>query len=352
MSSPRHHALTVRAVIEETPDSRSIVFDVPAELTDAFAYRPGQFLTLRLPILGRRLLRCYSMSSAPGLDPHLQVTVKQVPGGQASNWLCRQLKAGDRIEVMAPAGVFTPRSLDGDMLLFGGGSGVTPVYSILRSALRNGTGRIRLIYANRDERSVIFAKALAELGRTYPERLQIIHWLDSVQGRPGVPQLAELSRGFEAGNAWICGPGPFMDAAVEACTSLGMSEECIHVERFRSLPDEVDEVADEVARMPAQAPSPAPAIETSAVAIEIDGNTHRLSCAGNEAILAAALRAGVEIPRSCEAGLCAACMCRVESGSVHLLNNEALDAKDLAKGWVLCCQAVPTSSAVHLKFPG
>ena len=183
MSSPRYHALKVRSVVQETGDSRSIVFDVPAELSTSFAYRPGQFLTLRLPVNGRRLLRCYSMSSAPGIDPQLQVTVKQVAGGLASNWLCSQVKAGDSIEVMAPAGVFTPRSLTGDLLLFGGGSGITPVYSILRSALKQGTGRIRLIYANRDERSVIFGKELAELGRTHPDRLQVIHWLDSVQGR-------------------------------------------------------------------------------------------------------------------------------------------------------------------------
>ena len=351
MSSPRYHALKVRSVVQETGDSRSIVFDVPAELSTSFAYRPGQFLTLRLPVNGRRLLRCYSMSSAPGIYPQLQVTVKQVAGGLASNWLCSQVKAGDSIEVMAPAGVFTPRSLTGDLLLFGGGSGITPVYSILRSALKQGTGRIRLIYANRDERSVIFGKELAELGRTHPDRLQVIHWLDSVQGTPSVPQLAELARGWETAGAWICGPGPFMDAAVDACASVGMADEQVHVERFRSLPDEADEASPAAPPATPQAPA-APAVESSAIDIELDGTTHHVTCSGSETILAAALRAGIEIPRSCEAGLCAACMCQVKSGSVDLLHNEALDAKDLAKGWVLCCQAVPTSSQVHVKFPG
>lgn len=347
MSSPRYHALTVRSVVEETADSRSIVFDVPAELSASFTYRPGQFLTLRLPVDGRRLLRCYSMSSAPGIDPQLQVTVKQVAGGLASNWLCSRVRAGDSIEVMAPAGVFTPRSLAGDLLLLGGGSGITPVYSILRSALNQGSGRIRLIYANRDERSVIFGKELVELGRTHPDRLQVIHWLDSVQGTPSVLQLSALVRGWEGTEAWICGPGPFMDAAVEACASVGMADERVHVERFRSLPDAPGEASAAATQAPV-----APAVESSAIDIELDGTTHHVTCSGSETILAAALRAGIEIPRSCEAGLCAACMCQVKSGSVDLLHNEALDAKDLAKGWVLCCQAVPTSKQVHVKFPG
>ena len=142
MNSPDYIALRVAQVIEETADARSLVFEVPAELAERFRYKPGQFLTLRIPHDGSWLPRCYSLSSTPLLDEPLRVTVKRVRDGRASNWLCDVPKAGDAIEVLAPAGVFVPRSLDGDFLLFGGGSGVTPVLSILRSVLHAGSDHV------------------------------------------------------------------------------------------------------------------------------------------------------------------------------------------------------------------
>ena len=189
MTSPaasRYHRLTVQAVVQETADSHSLLFHIPPELEAAFRYKPGQFLTLRLPMDGRWLPRCYSMSSAPGVDDAPRVTIKRVQGGRGSNWVCDTVRAGHTLEVMAPAGVFTPRTLDGDFVLLAGGSGITPVFSILRSALLSGSGRITLLYANRDERSVIFREELNALAAAHPARLQIIHWLDSVQDRKSV----------------------------------------------------------------------------------------------------------------------------------------------------------------------
>ena len=156
----RYHALRVRAVVDETHDTKSLVFEVPPALADAFAYQPGQFLTLRLGIDGRHVPRCYSMSSAPGVDDAPRVTVKRVKDGRGSNWVCDHVKAGDTVEVMAPSGMFHPRTLDGDFLLLAGGSGITPVFAILRSVLAKGHGRITLLYANRDEKSVIFKSEL------------------------------------------------------------------------------------------------------------------------------------------------------------------------------------------------
>ena len=243
MTAQRYHTLKVQAVVEETHDAKSIVFAVPPELAETFRYRPGQFLTLRLPVLGRHLPRCYSMSSAPTLDETLRVTVKRVQGGRGSNWVCDRVRPGDTLEVMAPAGVFTPASLQGDFLLCAGGSGITPVFSILRSALAHGQGRIGLLYANRDERSVIFREELNALAAAHPARLQVVHWLDSVQGVPSVAQLAELARPWSQGEAFICGPGLFMDAMVSALDKAGMAAERVHVERFVSLPDEEDVAA-------------------------------------------------------------------------------------------------------------
>lgn len=354
MTSARYHRLTVQAVTEETADARSITLAVPDALADRFRYRPGQFLTLRLAVGGRHLPRCYSMSSTPGLDAALRVTVKRVAGGRGSSWLCEQLRPGDSLEVMAPAGAFTPAVLDGDFVLAAGGSGITPVFSILRAVLAQGggggTGRIRLIYANRDEGSVIFRDALKALAAAHPARLQVIHWLDSVQGTPGVAQLAEFGRGFEQAQAFICGPGPFMDAMAGALAQAGLDEQRIHVERFISLPDEEDAQAIEATE--AAAATAPPRVEAAEVSLLLDGSEHRFACGGSETLLAAAERHGLSLPQSCRVGLCASCMCQVEAGEVVLHHNEALDARDLARRWTLACQATPATPQLRIKFPG
>lgn len=341
----RYHALRVSAVVDETHDAKSLVFEVPAELADLYRYKAGQFLTLRLLVDGKHLPRCYSMSSTPGVDDSPRVTIKRVAQGRGSNFVCDRVKVGDMIEVSPPAGVFTPRTLEGDFLLLGGGSGITPVFSILRAALQHGTGRITLLYANRDERSVIFRNELKALAEAYPTRLQVIHWLDSVQGIPSVAQLAELARNCRAAQAFICGPGPFMDAAVAALQAIEMPTEQIHVERFVSLPDE-----DAQAAAANEAP-PSDAVDEANVELSLDGAQHQFVCKGTETLLDAALRVGINMPYSCVAGMCAACMCQVQEGSVHLRHNEVLDKKDLAKSWTLACQAVPTSTKLRIKFP-
>lgn len=339
-----YHRLRLRAVVDETHDARSLVFDVPEALRATFTYRPGQFLTLRIPHGGRHLPRCYSLASSPLTgEPH-RVTVKRVNEGRGSNWLCDNLQAGDELEVMSPAGVFCPRHLDGPFLLFAGGSGITPVFSILRSVLAGGSGRVVLIYANRDERSVIFREELKALAAAHPARLQVIHWLDSVQGVPEVAQLAELARPFREAQCFICGPAAFMDSAVEALHGLDLPAERIHVERFVSLPDEED--------MPSGASAEEAAASASVqLAVHLDGARHDIACSPKESLLDAMLRAGLRAPHSCRAGACASCMCTVESGKVHLRHNEVLDKSDLAQGWTLACQAMAESESVTVRFP-
>lgn len=345
MTANRYHRLTVQAVTDETPDARSITLAVPEGLADSFRYGPGQFLTLRLAVGGRHLPRCYSMSSTPGLDDALRVTVKRVAGGRGSNWLCSHLRPGDSLEVMAPAGLFTPAGLEGDFVLAAGGSGITPVFSILRAVLARGSGRIRLLYANRDERSVIFRDALQALAAEHPSRLQVIHWLDSVQGTPSVAQLAAFGHGFEAAQAFICGPGPFMDAMATALAGAGLDRERIHVERFVSLPDEEE-------APPAVAADAPPPVEVAEVSLLLDGSEHHFSCGGSETLLDAAERHGIAVPHSCRVGMCASCMCQVEEGEVVLRHNDALDARDLARRWTLSCQATPATARLRVKFPG
>ena len=351
-AAARYHPLRVHEVIEETHDAKSVVFDVPAQLAEQFAYRPGQFLTLRLPIDGRHVPRCYSMSSAPGLDGRLRVTVKRVPQGRGSNYVCDRVRAGDTIELLPPSGLFSPRDLTQNLLLMAGGSGITPVFSILRTALAQPGGRIVLFYANRDERSVIFAGALKELARRHPERLQVVHWLDSVQGVPSPEQLVAWARRWAADSAqaFICGPGIFMDTAQTALEQAGLAPEAIHVERFVSLPDEeaLQQIQQQVAAEAASTPA---AVDEARVQLRLDGEEYEFTCGGNETLLEAGLRAGINVPFSCQAGMCASCMCQVQEGSVHMRHNEVLDAKDLAKRWTLACQSVPTTDSVRVKFP-
>ncbi|OUM22609.1 ferredoxin--NADP reductase [Pseudomonas putida] len=335
-------SVRVTRVIEETADSRSLEFELPETLAERFRYRPGQFLTLRVPHQGGWLPRCYSLSSTPLLDEPLRVTIKRVRDGRASNWLCDAVQAGDTLQVLAPAGVFVPRQLDTDLLLFAGGSGITPVLSILRSALLAGTGRILLIYANRDEASVIFRDPLKALATAHPQRLQVIHWLDSVQGIASVSQLAELARPFLSAEAFICGPGPFMDAAVAALQSLGMASAQVHVERFVSLPEE-GQVA-----VPAAVDTSRP---SSQLSVRLDGEEFEVPCAEGETLLAAMRRAGLSPPSSCLVGSCATCMCTVERGEVQMLRNDALDPQEIDQGWTLACQSLARSEHLRVLFP-
>lgn len=347
-AASRYHPLRVREVIDETHDTKSIVFDVPEALAEQFSYRPGQFLTLRLPIEGRYVPRCYSMSSAPALDDALRVTVKRVHRGRGSNWVCDKIRVGDSIELLPPSGLFSPRNLSQNFLLLAGGSGITPVFSILRTVLKRHQGNVVLFYANRDERSVIFKKDLQQLAAEYPDRLQVIHWLDSVQGAPSQKQLAAWATPWveNAGQAFICGPGPFMDAAQAAMIEAGMPADQVHVERFVSLPDEEALQQMQQAAAPVEA-----AVDEALVQLRLDGEEYEFTCSGTETLLEAGLRAGINVPFSCQAGMCASCMCQVQDGSVHLRHNEVLDAKDLSKKWTLACQSVPTSEKLRVKFP-
>jgi 3-ketosteroid 9alpha-monooxygenase subunit B len=198
----RSVVLRVAQVIAETTDASSLVFEVPEQAREKFAYRPGQFLTLRIPSdRTGSVARCYSLASSPFTDDRPKVTVKRTSDGYGSNWLCDNIKPGDQLEVLPPSGVFTPKDLDEDLLLCAAGSGITPVMSILKSALARGSGKIVLCYANRDADSVIFASELRELAEKNPQRLVVVHWLEALQGLPTVTALSELLRPYTSSSS-------------------------------------------------------------------------------------------------------------------------------------------------------
>jgi 3-ketosteroid 9alpha-monooxygenase subunit B len=229
------YVLNVLEVIAETDDASSVVFEVPDELAEEFTYTPGQFLTVAVPSDETGLAaRCYSLSSAPHSGRH-QITVKRTADGYASNWINDNLQAGDTLRVLPPSGIFTPKDFDADLLLFAGGSGITPVMSIVRTALEKGSGRVVLLYANRDERSVIFAGELGELATEYADRFTLVHWLESVQGLPTQRHLQLFASYFDEFTAFTCGPAPYMAAVTDALKELGFPRERRHVEKFVSL---------------------------------------------------------------------------------------------------------------------
>ncbi|MFZ3566746.1 2Fe-2S iron-sulfur cluster-binding protein [Streptomyces sp. BH097] len=337
--------LTVRVVevVRETADAHSLVLepvDVPKE---RLGYRPGQFLTVRVPTeRAGGAARCYSLCSSPHRDDKLKITVKRTANGYGSNWICDHVVEGDTLEVLRPAGTFTPDTLDEDVLLLAAGSGITPVMSILKSCLHAGTGSVTLVYANRDEHSVIFRSELIALAEEFGHRLTVVHWLESVQGLPTGPALRALVRPCAGRRTFVCGPGPFMELATTTLTAMGVPADRVRVERFTSLTGDPFAAPDED-------DGSAPAGEVEAT---LDGETTTLPWPGNRKLLDVLLAAGLEAPYSCREGNCSACTCLLVEGEVAMERNEVLEERDVADGYVLACQALPRSEHIRITYDG
>lgn len=330
--------LRIARVVRETSDAVSLVLDVPAECSHRYRYEAGQFLTLRVRIDGRDLRRCYSMSSAP-IDGELRITVKRDPGGVVSNWLNDSARAGDELHAAPPEGRFVMRGdLSGatEVVAFAGGSGITPIMSLARAALADPDRRVRLFYANRSRESVIFADPLAELAARHADRLVLEHHYDAEVGVV-TPEAIE-SFIAPAGDAhyYVCGPTPFMDAVERTLLAAGVKESRVHLERFTvaTAADDADAVS----------------AATEEVVIDLDRRTTRAEYRVGDTLLQTARMAGLRAPASCETGSCGTCMARVVEGTARMLNNDALDDDEVAEGWVLTCQTLPTSRAVHVVY--
>ncbi|OSC40668.1 ferredoxin--NADP reductase [Mycobacterium decipiens] len=340
--------LQIAEVVDETDEARSLVFavpdgpDEPAIPPERLRYAPGQFLTLRVPSdRTGSVARCYSLCSSPFTDGALTVTVKRTADGYASNWLCDNAHKGMRVHVLAPSGNFVPKTLDDNFLLLAAGSGITPIMSICKSALAEGGGQVTLVYANRDDRSVIFRDALRELAAKYPDRLTVVHWLESLQGLPSATALAKLAAPFTDRPAFICGPGPFMQAARDALAALKVPAEQVRIEVFKSLDSDpfaavkIEDSSDE---------PPATAV------VDLDGETHTVSWPRNAKLLDVLLDAGLDAPFSCREGHCGACACTLRSGKVNMEVNDVLEQQDLDDGLILACQSRPESDSVEVTY--
>jgi ferredoxin-NADP reductase len=314
----------ITRIIEETADTRTFVLDAP------FAYRAGQFLTFRL----RGTLRSYSMSSSPDTDGSLMVTVKLVPGGLVSGWMHEQLAPGDLVEVTRPTGVFCLRETTAPLVALGAGSGITPILSLVKSALASTGRRVRVLTANRDEGSVIFRGALGELAERYPGRLEVRHHLDEEHGFVTGAEVREFAGGDRDADFYICGPAPFMDLTERALLDHGAGSGQIFIERFETQGPGVPEGQE----------------QEGTVCVVLNGRRHTVPQHAGETLLESARRAGLSPPFSCEAGNCATCIAQVTEGEAKMRANNALDDDEIADGWVLTCQGEPVTPHVTVVY--
>jgi ring-1,2-phenylacetyl-CoA epoxidase subunit PaaE len=347
MSSGQFHALRVQSLRAEGDDAMVISFAVPAELQSTYRFQPGQYLTLR----HGELRRSYSICAAPG--DALRVGVRHVPQGAFSTWLHSDLRVGDCLDVMAPEGRFG-HALAGrprHVLAVAGGSGITPILSIIKTVLRDDPQALcTLLYGNRSAASTMFKEELEDLKDRHLTRLALHPVFSREQvdaplnsGRLDADKVRTLLRLCgRVDQAFVCGPHAMNDEVEAALLAAGLPHDQVHVERFGVPPA--------VAAATPHVTAPGDAAQAR-VRIVRDGLTREIAFhAGDESILAAAARAGMDVPYSCQSGVCATCRARLIEGRVRMDRNFALEPADIAAGFVLTCQAHPLTSSVTLSF--
>ncbi len=347
MTSLHFHALQVASVVADADDAKLVSFDVPVALQPAFRFEPGQHLTLR----HGELRRSYSVCAAPGQA--LRVGVRRVPGGVFSNWLHDHLQAGDWLDVMPPDGRFGAALArrPHHVLAVAGGSGITPIIAMLQAVLQcDARARCTLIYANRTAASTMFRDTLEDLKNRYLTRLALHvvlsrEGVDSPlhSGRIDAEKIADfMTLCGPVDAAFVCGPHAMNDIVERALLAAGMAPEHIHIERFGVPPSAGDRLL--------HAPKPGDATQAR-VTIVRDGVRREIAFApSDDSILAAAARAGLDVPYSCRSGVCATCRAKVMQGQVRMDRNFALQADEVAAGYVLTCQAHPLTEQVVVSF--
>ena len=354
LTTPRFHPLIVDDVRRETPGAVSVRFAVPDALADAYRFEPGQYVTLRAMIGGQDVRRSYSICSAPD-GGALRVAVRAVEGGAFSGWINTALAAGDTLEVMTPTGRFGPGpAIDGRLHAgFAAGSGITPILSIIHGVLaREPHSSFALFYGSRSVDDILFRQELEDLKDRHLGRLLVHHVLSREQqdiailnGHLDDEKLRLLLRtaipADAIDHAFICGPLPMIEATEATLRDLGVEPARIHVERFVS-------VHDGAPRRPAAVDvRAAPACLATVIA---DGKTRDAPVADGESVLDAALRAGIDLPFACKGGMCSTCRARIVQGSVIMDVNYSLEPWEVQQGFVLTCQAKPTTAAVVVDF--
>jgi ring-1,2-phenylacetyl-CoA epoxidase subunit PaaE len=341
------HRLTVERVEPLTDDSAAITLAVPDELADAFAFAAGQSLTVRRGEERRTYSICAPAGSAP------RIGVREVAGGAVSGWLVHTLKAGDTLEVQVPSGTFTPNlTAPGRHVLIAAGSGITPMMSIAASVLAaDDKSAVTLLYGNRRSDTVMFADEVADLKDAYPARMQIVHVLSrepqEVELHSGRLDAARLAALLPAAvdvpgidHWWLCGPHPMVTGAIEVLRELGVDAGRIHRELFWVGDDPPAEaVHDDL-----------PAGEGASLTVILDGRSSTLTLPAGTPVLDGAQRVRPDLPFACKGGVCGTCRARVTSGAAVMRRNYALERRELDAGYVLTCQALPTTDEITVDY--
>jgi len=359
MSTPLFHRLRVRSIQPDTDEAVVVSFDVPPDLREVFGFTQGQYLTLRTDVDGQDLRRSYSICAAPD-DGELRVGVRKVAGGVFSNWINAHLKAGDTMHVMSPQGRFYVPIEPGARrhhVGIAGGSGITPILSIMKTVLaREPNSRFMLIYGNRSQRSTMFKEEIEDLKNRYLTRLVLHHVFSDEHtdaplnmGFMNRDKIGEFLRSVllpaSIDHVYVCGPYQMNDEVEAALLAAGVSEECIHIERFGVAPQAGAPVG---AVMHEAKPGDA---ERAKVVIIRDGVKRELDFRKDDpSILDAASAAGLEVPFSCTSGVCGTCRAKLIEGRVRMDRNFALEKNEVAAGFVLTCQAHPLTERVVLSF--
>jgi ring-1,2-phenylacetyl-CoA epoxidase subunit PaaE len=357
MSSLHFHPLKVRDVQPDTDEAFIVSFDVPKELKDTFAFTHGQYLTLRTTVGGEDLRRSYSICAGVD-DPCLRVGVRRLPGGAFSSWVAQNLKPGDQLDVMPPQGRFhVPLDPEAERHYLGvaGGSGITPILSIMKTVLaREPKSTFTLIYSNRRPATTMFKEELEDLKNRYLTRLSLHHVFTQehvdaplYQGRLTREKLQQffstLIDAQHIAHAFVCGPYQMNDEVEAALREAGVAEDRIHIERFGApLPDQGQ------AKVHEAKPEDA---DNARVVIVRDGLKREIVFHKTDpSILDAAASAGMDVPFSCKSGVCSTCRAKVLEGKVRMDRNFALDKNEVEQGFVLTCQSHPLTERVVVSF--
>jgi ring-1,2-phenylacetyl-CoA epoxidase subunit PaaE len=350
--------LKVKDVIRETPDAITVNFWHP--ISEEVRYKPGQFLTFLVTVGNEKLRRSYSMSSSPHVDAALSVTIKRLPGGMVSNHLCDHLKPGDVLETLEPMGTFTPQLNGAERrlhILIGAGSGITPLFSMLKSILHvEPNSEVWLIYGNRSEDSIIYRQHLDAMTGVYGNRLTVTHLLsqptanwNGFTGRVNKSNLLKLleshrPEALRQADYYLCGPDGLMSEVLSALNLLAVPSAQIHKESFQTAT-----TAQAVGSVVEGDTDEANAA-TQEVTVLYEGNEYKFAVEPHQTILEAALDLDIDLPYSCQAGMCTACLGKCVSGEVKLDEEDGLSESELKAGYVLTCVAHPTSRNVVIEI--
>lgn len=354
----RFHTLRVQDITRETADCVSVAFDVPEDLQQDYNFIPGQYLTLETEIGGEKVRRSYSLCSSP-LDGELRVAIKKVESGKFSSWANDSLAVGAEMEVMTPEGNFFTTIKEGqkkNYVAFAAGSGITPIYSIIKSVLEiEKDSTFTLFYGNQTSNTVIFKDKIDGLKNMYMNRLEVHHILsredqgaDLLKGRINADKCGEFANQFFDVNTvdefFLCGPEAMINDVSDALKSLGADSKKVHFELFTSpvqnapVKKAVGEGGDDNK-------------VKSKVTVILDGEeTHFDLAKGGFSILDAALDAGADVPYACKGAVCCTCRARVIEGTAEMDMNYALEEDEVEDGYVLTCQTHPTSEKVVVSF--